>query len=49
MLSSGILHILYSHDESHTPETWFANAGPLDRYLPSDVIMGYGISKGHIG
>ena len=59
MLSSGIYIIteLYVHtaflyyrfDESRTPETWLANAGPLDRYSPSDVIMGRGISKGYVG
>ena len=36
-------------DDSRTPETWLANAGPLDRYSPSDVIMGRGISKGYVG
>ena len=36
-------------DENHIPETWLANAGPLERYLPSDVIMGSGISKGYVG
>jgi len=43
-------HIFYHRfDDNRTPETWLANAGPLDRYSPSDVIMGRGISKGHVG
>ena len=33
-------------DEDRTPETWLGNAGPQDRYNPSDVIMARGIARG---
>ena len=33
-------------DEDRTPETWLGNAGPQDRYDPSDVIMARGVARG---
>jgi len=39
--------LLFSRfDEDRTPETWLGNAGPQDRYDPSDVIMARGIARG---